>query len=85
MCIATSSDANATSPAPPASRVRSVPGATIKALRVLDTPRTFRAPNDETSRMLEVEINSASLNATYVYICKTESSRDAVLDLIGIR
>jgi hypothetical protein len=66
-----------------ASRVPSVPGATIKALRILITPRIFRVPNDETSRMLEVEINSASINATYVYICKLESSRNAVLDLIS--
>jgi hypothetical protein len=68
-----------------ASRAPSVPGATIKALRILITPRIFRVPNDETSRMLEVEINSASINATYVYICKIESSRNAVLDLISIR
>jgi len=65
--------------------VPSVPGEPIKALRILDMPRIFRAPHDEMSRMLEVEIGSESTKTTYVYICKTELGHTAVLELVNIQ
>jgi hypothetical protein len=68
-----------------ASRVPSVPGAPIKALRILDMPNIFRVPHDEMSRMLEVEIGSESTKTTYLYICKIEPSHATVLDLVNIQ
>jgi hypothetical protein len=68
-----------------ASRLASISGATITALRVLDPPRLFGVAVDANSRTLEIDVHTPSVDATYVYICKAEPSERVALEMIGIR
>ena len=67
------------------SRVRTVPGAVIKALRIRKPPPIIGVPKDDMSLTLEVEITSSSINATYVYICRPKPGYEAGVELISIR
>ena len=67
-----------------ASRVRTVPGAVIKALRSGEAAPFIGAPDNDRSFRLEVDITSSSINGTYVFICKPKPGREPDLELIGI-
>jgi hypothetical protein len=86
-CVAASADEAADKGCADAavSRVRTVPGAAIKAVRNRKPPPMVGGPNDDRSLTLEVEITSSTINATYVYICKPNPGHEAGLELISIR